>query len=171
MLGLRKPTSFITFGQEVTMTVSVTDSDSSEIVAYRNPEMDLSVEEFRLTAGKWQFKNPTLDSKKAWQELGDPDMKISARAVGYVIRDRNEEVELDNEVQALGSGAKIKDLQWTKASDSWFLPFISFGGLPVTEKESLDPFNLQLVLHKRDEDTEENLFSVTQRVLKFSAIK
>jgi hypothetical protein len=171
LLGLRKDTSFITFGQEVTMTVDVKEEETAEIVGYLNTDMDASVNEFRLTTNGWQFKNATFETKKSWQDLGEANVKLSAKVVGYVIRDRNEEVELDNEVQAIGAGAKIKDLAWTKASDSWFLPYISFGGLPVTEKESLDPFNLQLVLYRRDDDTEENLFSVTQRVLKFAPIK
>ena len=171
MLGLRKPTTFIAYGQEVTMTLDVSDSDSSEILCYTENDMDLSVKEFKFAAGKWQYKHAELDTKMKWQDLGDPDLRIYAKAIGYVIRDRDQEVELDTEVQALGGGAKVKDLTWTKASDSWFMPFISFGGLPVTEKESLDPFNLQIVLHRRDEDTDENLFSVTQRVLKFAPIK
>lgn len=171
MLGLRKPTSFIAYGQEVTMTLAVAEPESSEILCYSDNEMDLSVKEFKFTAGKWQFKHADLDTKSSWKSLGDPDVKISAKAIGYVIRDRNEEVEIDSEVQALGGGTKVRDLTWTKASDSWFMPYISFGGLPVTEKESLDPFNLQIVLHRRDDDTGENLFSVTQRVLKFAPIK
>jgi hypothetical protein len=171
MLGLRKPTTFFTYGQTVTMTVDVSDENKAEIVGYQNEAMDMSVSEFRYTSGKWQFKNEDIDAKKMWHELGDPSVKLSAKVVGYVIRDRNVEVELDSDVQALGAGEKIKDLQWTKASDCWFLPFISFGGLPVSEKDSLDEFNIQLVLHRRDDDTDENLFSVTQRLLKFSAIK
>lgn len=171
LLGLRKATSFITFGQEVTMTVDVREEETAEIVGYLNTDMDASVNEFRLTASGWQFKNASFEAKKSWQVLGDANVKLSAKVVGYVIRDRNEEVELDNEVQAIGAGARIKDLAWTKASDSWFLPYISFGGLPVTEKESLDAFNMQLVLYRRDDDTDENLFSVTQRILKFAPIK
>lgn len=178
MLGLRKPATFFTYGQSVIMTIDIKDEESSELVGYIDESFFATTSDaIRYTSGKWQFKDIGADleadtkASKKWHELGEPSLRLSAKVVGYIIQDRKEKVEVDTDVQALDSTVKIHDLQWTTPSESWFLPFISFGGLPVSDTDPLEEYDVRLVLYRDATDKTPGMFSVTQRIYKFAVIK